>query len=163
MPDCVDFHLIEVEQPQLVLIPTGSEVIKEWMHQRSEACKPFPWAVSQAANEEVQYHRVFGSENHFKRSNLDCWEVVLLQLRVHRLQLVNRGRPQHLDDLNQLIDRGLTWEQRLSDDHFGNDTGEAPDIDDRGVEPGTKHQLRGPVVPRADVSDVGLVRIEAFR
>lgn len=49
-------------------------------------------------------------------------EVGLAYIRVHGLDLVPRGCTQHLDDLDQLVNSRLSWEERLSQHQFGHDT-----------------------------------------
>ena len=52
---------------------------------------------------------------------LDLWELVLHVVRVHRLDLLARGRAEHLDDLHELVDAALTGEERLAEHELGHD------------------------------------------
>ena len=46
---------------------------------------------------------------------LDLWELELRVVRVHLLDLLPGGRPQHLDDLHQLVDPAVPGEDRLAE------------------------------------------------
>ncbi len=94
------------------------------------------------------------------RRRLDLRELVFGIVGVHGEQLLLGGRAEHLDDLYQLIDRRFAGKQRLSQHQLGHDAARRPDIDGRRVVCAAKHQLGRPVVPRADVRDVGLARHE---
>mmetsp|Transcript_104835 Transcript_104835/g.254445 ORF Transcript_104835/g.254445 Transcript_104835/m.254445 type:complete len:282 (-) Transcript_104835:109-954(-) len=87
---------------------------------------------------------------------LDLWELELRVVWVHGHQLFASRRAQNLDDLDQLVHAALAWEDRLSEDELGRHAGGGPDVDDRGVVRRPEDELRGAVVPRADVRHVGL-------
>ena len=53
---------------------------------------------------------------------LDLWEFVLHIIRVHRLDLVPRWRPQNLDNFDQLIDPTFTRKEGLTEHEFRHHT-----------------------------------------
>ncbi|KAI3487957.1 hypothetical protein L1887_48040 [Cichorium endivia] len=86
----------------------------------------------------------------------DLGELVLHVVGVHGLDLLARGRAEHLDDLDELIDAALAGEERLPLHELGHDAACGPDVDVGGVIGGAKDELGSSVVPGADVADVGL-------
>ena len=55
----------------------------------------------------------------------------------------------YLDDLHQLVDAGLSWEQRLPQEQLCHDAPHAPNVDRRRVVGRTENEFRGAVVPAA--------------
>ena len=55
----------------------------------------------------------------WQRSNLR--ESVLFVIRIHGLNLFLGWGSENLDDLNQLVDTTLSWEDRLAEHEFGDD------------------------------------------
>ena len=53
---------------------------------------------------------------------LDLRELVLHVVRVHRLDLLPRRGAEHLDNLDELVDATLAWEQRLAEHELRHDT-----------------------------------------
>lgn len=66
-----------------------------------------------------------------------------------------RGQP-HLDDLHQLVDAAVPGEYGLTQQQLRQHAAGWPDVDVRRVVGGAEDELRGAVVPRADVWHVGL-------
>ena len=63
-----------------------------------------------------------------ERMRLDLRKLVLHVVGVHRADLVARGRAEHLDDLDQLVDAGLAGEQRLAQHQLGHHAAGGPHI-----------------------------------
>lgn len=59
---------------------------------------------------------------------LDLGELELGVVRVHLTNLFPCRRSQHLDDLHQLIDARVTWENRLAQEQFSKYTTGTPNI-----------------------------------
>ena len=59
---------------------------------------------------------------------LDLGELVLHVVRVHRLDLLARRRPKDLDDLDQLVDTTLSWEERLPEHQLRHNASGGPDV-----------------------------------
>ncbi len=59
---------------------------------------------------------------------LDLRELVLHVVRVHRLDLLARGRSEHLDDLYELVDPALSWEERLPEHELRHHASGGPDV-----------------------------------
>lgn len=76
--------------------------------------------------------------------------------RVHLLNLLHGGRAQNLDDLDELISRGLAGEEGLADQHLGDHAPDGPDVDGGGVLCGSEDEFWSAVVAGANVGDVGL-------
>eukprot|EP00754_Rhynchopus_humris_P013920 Rhum_TRINITY_DN14356_c14_g1::Rhum_TRINITY_DN14356_c14_g1_i1::g.84606::m.84606 len=113
--------------------------------------------VSQHLRNEVdRLVRRVRPEDLAPRVRLDRRELEVGVALVHGLDLLTRGRAQHLDDLHQLVDARLSREQRLPDEQLGEDAAQRPHVDGGGVVRGTEDELRGTVIPRADVGHVGL-------
>mmetsp|Transcript_18818 Transcript_18818/g.37965 ORF Transcript_18818/g.37965 Transcript_18818/m.37965 type:complete len:287 (+) Transcript_18818:456-1316(+) len=94
---------------------------------------------------------------------LDLGELELRVIRVHRHELVPCWRAQHLDDLDELVDPALAWEDRLSQDELGSDACRRPNVDDCRVIGGAEDELWRAVVTRADVSHVRLAFQQTLR
>ena len=60
----------------------------------------------------------------------------------------------HLDDLHELVNTRLTWEEGLSNEEFSDDAANGPDINSRGVVSRSKDELGCSVVPGADVGNI---------
>ena len=58
----------------------------------------------------------------------DLGEFVLHVVRIHGLDLFPGGRAQHFDDLDQLINPTLTWEQGLTEHQLGHNASRRPNI-----------------------------------
>ena len=108
---------------------------------------------------------------------LDLRKLVLHVIRVHRLDLFSGGCAKDLDDLHQLIDTALTGEEWLAQHQLRHDATRRPYVcsgntssaprgflseltDVCGVVCSSENQLGCAVVPRANVTDVGLARDE---
>mmetsp|Transcript_21786 Transcript_21786/g.72168 ORF Transcript_21786/g.72168 Transcript_21786/m.72168 type:complete len:291 (-) Transcript_21786:470-1342(-) len=96
------------------------------------------------------------SEDLCPRVRLDLRELVLRVVLVHRLDLVERRRAQHLDDLDQLVDARLARKEGHAQEQLGEHAARGPDVDAAAVVGGAKDELRRAVVARADVRDVWL-------
>ena len=59
---------------------------------------------------------------------LDLGELVLHVVWVHGANLLAGWGPQHLDDLNKLINARLSGEQRLTKHQLSHDAASGPDI-----------------------------------
>ena len=59
---------------------------------------------------------------------LDLRELVLHVVRVHRLDLLPRWSPEHLDDLDQLVDATLSGEERLPQHQLRHNAAGGPNI-----------------------------------
>mmetsp|Transcript_15888 Transcript_15888/g.18402 ORF Transcript_15888/g.18402 Transcript_15888/m.18402 type:complete len:329 (-) Transcript_15888:80-1066(-) len=95
-------------------------------------------------------------EDLLPRVRLDLRELELGVVRVHGHDLLFGRGSQHLDDLDELVDAGLAWEQRLAQQQLGDHAADAPHVDDRVVVGAAEDQLGRAVVARADVRHVGL-------
>lgn len=69
---------------------------------------------------------------------------------------------ENFDDLYELVDTGLTWEDRLAQHEFSDDAADRPDIDTGGVIRIAKDELRRAIVAGADVTYVRLTRDQLF-
>mmetsp|Transcript_8210 Transcript_8210/g.26446 ORF Transcript_8210/g.26446 Transcript_8210/m.26446 type:complete len:496 (+) Transcript_8210:183-1670(+) len=96
------------------------------------------------------------SEDLCPRVRLDLRELVLRVVLVHRLDLVERRRAQHLDDLDQLVDARLARKEGHAQEQLGEHAARGPDVDAAAVVGGAKDELRRAVVARADVRHVWL-------
>lgn len=63
-----------------------------------------------------------------ERVRLDLWELVLHVVRVHCLDLLPRWSAEHFDDLDQLVDSTLPWEERLPKHQLRHDAPSRPDV-----------------------------------
>lgn len=59
---------------------------------------------------------------------LDLGELVLHVVGVHGADLLAGGSSQNLDDLDQLVDAGLSLEKRLAEHELSHDTSGGPDV-----------------------------------
>ena len=68
----------------------------------------------------------------------------------------------HLDDFDKLVHAGLAREERHPEEQLGEHAAHRPDVDAARVVGGTKYQLGGPVVARANVGHVRLTLHQNF-
>ena len=61
------------------------------------------------------------------------------------------GRAQEADDLDELVEGGGAWEERVEEEHLGDDAAAGPEIDLGAVLGGVEEDFGGAVVARADV------------
>lgn len=66
--------------------------------------------------------------NFVKGMRLDLGELVLHVIGIHGTNLVTRRRSEDLDDLDKLVDAGLSWEQRLAKHELRHDATRRPNI-----------------------------------
>ena len=115
--------------------------------------------VRQRRGDEVHgVLRRFVAEDLPPLTRLDLREFEFDVIRIHRPYLLLGRRPQHFDDLHELIDARITRKEWLPQQQLRSDAPLRPDIDGRRVIGGTEDQLRSPVVPRTDVTHVGFAR-----
>ena len=112
-----------------------------------EWCQAFGWLVDQ----DFLYHiNCVGLaalvENLLPRVGLDARELEFRVVGIHGMDLLLGRGPQNLDDLYQLVNARLTWEQWLSEQQLCNDAASGPHIDSVAVLGGTENELRCPVV-----------------
>lgn len=66
---------------------------------------------------------------HFvKGMRLDLWEFVLHIVGIHGPDLVSCGGSEHLDNLDKLVDAGLSWKERLTEHELGHHTAGRPNV-----------------------------------
>ena len=70
---------------------------------------------------------------------------------IHVLDLVWVGTPKHFHDFYELVDACLAWEERLSDEHLGNDAPSRPYVYLLLVIRAAEDKLGRSIVPRANV------------
>lgn len=87
---------------------------------------------------------------------LDLGEFELSVVGVHGADFFSGGCSEDLDDLNQLVNTGITRKERLAKQQLGPHTALRPNINCRGIIRTPEDQLRRPVIPTANVTDVGL-------
>lgn len=87
------------------------------------------------------------------------WAVIL---RIRRIYELLARRAQQLGDLSQLEHRFLALEDGFSHVHLSHNAAESPYVDLGSVDAAPNDQLRGSIVPRADVRNRGLVRFQHF-
>ena len=68
------------------------------------------------------------AENLVEGMRFDLGKFMLHIVRVHRTNLVTSWCPQNFDDLHQLIDTRLSWEQRLPQHQLRHDTAGRPNV-----------------------------------
>ena len=92
-------------------------------------------------------------------SFLDFGELVVVEVvvGVHVHNLTLGGGPQHLDNLDEMVDTILSNEKGSPLNHLEQDTAHRPDIYHGGVVSGSEDELGRPVASRADVGQIGLV------
>jgi hypothetical protein len=92
----------------------------------------------------------------WERMGFDLGEFVLHIVWIHCFDLFSCRGPEDLDDFDQLIDATLTRKERLPEHELRHDTPGGPYIDVGHIVGGPKDELRGAVVTRANIADVGL-------
>ena len=112
-----------------------------------------------------------------ERMGFDLRKLVLHVIGIHRLDLFSGGCAKNLDNFHQLIDTALTREEWLAQHQLRHDTTRRPYVysgntsstphaffaaltDIRRVVGSSENELWCAVVPRADITDVGLARHE---
>jgi len=88
------------------------------------------------------------------RMGLDLGELELGVVLVHALNFFPGRSANNFDNFNELVDVGFAGEERLPKDHLGQNTTERPRVNVGRVVGGAKDQLRGSIVPRANVGNV---------
>lgn len=73
-----------------------------------------------------------------------------------------KKRDSHLDDLDELIHPTVSWEYWLSEQQLSQNTARWPDVNVCRVVCGTKNELRGPIIPRADIRHIGFSTDQLF-
>lgn len=63
-----------------------------------------------------------------ERMGLDLRKLVLHVVGIHGANLISSRRSEDFDDLDQLIDSRLSWEEWLSEHKFRHDTTCGPDV-----------------------------------
>lgn len=96
------------------------------------------------------------------RVRFDLWKLELRIIRIHLADLFARGRPEHLDDLDQLVHARIARKDRLAEQQLREDAARAPHVDLGGVIDGAEDQLRGAIVPAADVRHVRFALHQVF-
>ena len=93
----------------------------------------------------------------------DLGELELCVGAVHGPNVLAARRAEDLDDLHQLVHAALAWEEGRAQQQLRAHAARGPNVNRTGVVCGTKDQLRGAVVARANVGHIRLVRDEYFR
>ena len=89
----------------------------------SQSVAVFPERTCACASGELK------TTTHLRKGvRLDLRELVLHVVRVHRLDLLPRRGAEHLDNLDELVDATLAWEQRLAEHELRHDTSRRPDV-----------------------------------
>ena len=91
---------------------------------------------------------------------LDLGEAVLRVFWVHRQDLLARRRPQNFDDFDELVDTAFSREDRLPQHKLCDHAAYRPDVNVGSVVGVSEDELRGAVVSRADVGNVGFAADE---
>jgi hypothetical protein len=133
-----------------------SQLIKKRMR------APFQWfqsprgCIRERPRDEIHgLIRRLVSENLSPLTALDLRKFELNVVGIHGSYLFFGGRSKHLDDFHQLVDPRVSREKGLAEQEFRTHTSLGPNVNGRRVIRGTKNQLGGPVVARADVGNVG--------
>mmetsp|Transcript_11405 Transcript_11405/g.26005 ORF Transcript_11405/g.26005 Transcript_11405/m.26005 type:complete len:269 (+) Transcript_11405:215-1021(+) len=150
---------VAVREPR----PLVPELVEEDVAAPLEWTDPPLRIVRERARYEV--HGVLGRlrpENLPPLAGLDLREFELGVVRVHAAYLLPRGGAEDLDDLDELVDARVAGEEGLAEQELGADAPLAPDVDARGVVGAAEDELGRPVVPAADVADVGLAPDEGL-
>lgn len=63
-----------------------------------------------------------------ERMRLNLGKLMLHVVRVHGSDLFSGWSPENLDDLDELIDTRLSWEERLTQHQLGHHATSRPDI-----------------------------------
>mmetsp|Transcript_9353 Transcript_9353/g.23285 ORF Transcript_9353/g.23285 Transcript_9353/m.23285 type:complete len:346 (+) Transcript_9353:247-1284(+) len=113
--------------------------------------------IAQEARDQLDgVRRRAGAEDLVPRVRLDLRELVLGIVLVHRLDLLQGGCAEHLDDFDELVHAGLAREERHAEEQLGEHAAHRPDVDAARVVCGAKYQLGGPIVAGANVRHVRL-------
>lgn len=94
---------------------------------------------------------------------LDVGELKAMIIRIHAVNLLRGGGPQHFDDLDHLVHVVLPREERSARQKLGHHAGSTPHVDGYGVVGGSENEFRRAVIARANVGDVRLVGRETLR
>mmetsp|Transcript_30501 Transcript_30501/g.79201 ORF Transcript_30501/g.79201 Transcript_30501/m.79201 type:complete len:203 (-) Transcript_30501:740-1348(-) len=103
------------------------------------------------------------AEDFAPRVRLDLRELVLGVILVHRLDLVEGGRAEHLDNLDQLVDPRLAGEEGHAKEQLSEHAARRPHVNAARVVRRSENELRRAVVARANVRDVGLALDQDLR
>jgi hypothetical protein len=109
------------------------------------------WVLEYRGNEVDGIGGRAAPKNFVPRMRADLGKLELGVVRIHSSNLLAGWCSQHLDDLNQLVNSTLPWEEWLAEKHLRRHTPRAPNINRGGIFCSTKYQLRGTVVPRTDI------------
>mmetsp|Transcript_13782 Transcript_13782/g.40813 ORF Transcript_13782/g.40813 Transcript_13782/m.40813 type:complete len:224 (+) Transcript_13782:903-1574(+) len=132
-------HLGEVEQQRQVppirklglRIP---EVVEERVGAGRQRRRAPRGVVGEHRAHEVDGLRGRTRSEHLRpRMRLDLRELELAVVRVHGLDLLLARRPEHLDDLHELVHARLTREDGLAQEQFARDAALGPHVDSRRV------------------------------
>ena len=104
------------------------QLVEERMDHGVDSAQPLGRSVLKELGDEIYRIRICLAENLIERVRLDLRELVLHVVRVHRLDLLARRRPKHLDDLDQLVDTTLSWEERLPEHQLRHNASGGPDV-----------------------------------
>ncbi len=104
------------------------ELVEEGMHHGIHGGKTLSRRVLEQAGDQVDGIGVGLTEHLVERVRLDLRELVLHVVRVHGSDLFPSGRPQDLDDLDELVDARLSGEERLSQHELGHNAPGGPDV-----------------------------------
>ena len=83
-------------------------------------------------------------------------KLELLIVGIHLAYLVARGRAEHLDDLDELVDARVARKDGLTEQELGEDAAGRPYVDVARVVGGAEDELGRAIVARANVGDVEL-------
>lgn len=139
------------------------EIIEEGVRHRFDRSETGGGSVFEQFCDEIDSIRRSTRSEYLREGvRFDLRELVLHIIRIHSFNLLSRRRAEYLDNLHELIDTRLSWEQRLSQHQFRHHTTRRPDIDVSGVVCRSKDQLGRPVVPRTNIRYIWLSLDENF-
>ena len=134
-----------------------TELVEEWVNHGVGRRQSLSWRILKQARDKIDRVRVCLSEHLVEWVWFDLWELVLHVVRVHGANLIPGWGSKNLDDLDKLIDTGLSWEEWLSEHQLCHNTARRPHVNFCGVVRRAEDQLWCSVVSGADVRHVWLI------
>ena len=109
-------------------------IIKIWVIESFARRYPLCWAILEHSLQQIYEIFVIRIKRHSQVLRLVILECVPLFFR-EVWNIVLRRRSEHLEDLVQHVDIGVTGEQRVPARHFGEAAAEAPDVNRDVIRP----------------------------